>query len=114
MNTKITTPSYLAIFDLDETLIAADSASRWNHFLVEKGLAPVSLLTHEHAMMTAYAKDTLDMTSYMTATLEPLKGKKPHIINSWLMTLFMRLLLQQYTPRHLIVLNGIKNVVIIF
>lgn len=80
MNTKITTPSYLAIFDLDETLIAADSASLWNHFLVEKGLAPVSLLTHEHAMMTAYAKGTLDMTSYMTATLEPLKGKKPHII----------------------------------
>ncbi len=73
-------PSYLAIFDLDETLIAADSARLWNHFLVEKGLAPSSLLTHEHAMMAAYTKGSLDMDHYMKTTLEPLKGKTPHTI----------------------------------
>ncbi|WP_297476812.1 HAD family hydrolase [uncultured Photobacterium sp.] len=79
-NNNITMPSYLAIFDLDETLIAADSARLWSHFLVEKGLAPVALLTHETAMMTAYAKGTIDMNSYMTTTLEPLKGKNPNEI----------------------------------
>lgn len=80
MNIKVAMPFYLAIFDLDETLIAADSARLWSHFLVKKGLAPLSLLTHEQAMIAAYAKGTLDMASYMTTTLEPLKGKTPHII----------------------------------
>ncbi|WP_240345681.1 HAD family phosphatase [Photobacterium sp. Alg240-V54] len=72
---KATMPTYLAIFDLDETLIAADSASLWNNFIVTKGLAPVSLLAQEQAMITAYSKGTLDMDSYMAATLAPLKGK---------------------------------------
>ncbi|MEC6798474.1 HAD family hydrolase [Photobacterium sp. S4TG1] len=79
-NIETAMPTYLAIFDLDETLIAADSARLWNHFLVEKGLAPSSLLTHEHAMMAAYTKGSLDMDNYMTITLEPLKGKTPHTI----------------------------------
>lgn len=79
-NIKPIMPTYLAIFDLDETLIAADSASLWNKFIVAKGLAPLSLLTQEHAMMTAYSKGTLDMDSYMTATLAPLKGKSHHQI----------------------------------
>ncbi|SMY15842.1 HAD family hydrolase [Photobacterium aquimaris] len=72
---KSTMPTYLAIFDLDETLIAADSASLWNNFIVAKGLAPASLLAQEQAMMTAYSKGTLDMDSYMATTLAPLKGK---------------------------------------
>lgn len=74
-NTQTIMPTYLAIFDLDETLIAADSASLWNHFIVAKGLAPISLLSEEQAMMAAYTKGTLDMDSYMAATLAPLKGK---------------------------------------
>lgn len=74
-NIQTTMPTYLAIFDLDETLIAADSASLWNHFIVAKGLGPISLLTEEQTMMRAYGKGTLNMDSYMTATLALLKGK---------------------------------------
>ncbi|OAN13117.1 hydrolase [Photobacterium jeanii] len=66
---------YLAIFDLDETLIAADSASLWAAFLVEQQLARPNLLTEEQEMMVAYAKGDMDMHTYMQATLEPLKGK---------------------------------------
>ncbi|WP_256384310.1 HAD family hydrolase [Photobacterium toruni] len=79
-NSNITMPSYLAIFDLDETLIAADTTHLWHHFLVEKGLAPPSLLTHENTMMAADAKDSLNMSSYITTTLEPLTGKSLHTI----------------------------------
>lgn len=65
---------YLAIFDLDETLIAADSASLWSVFIVEKGLASESLLAEEQELMKAYAKGTLDMHDYMQATLKPIAG----------------------------------------
>ncbi|MCW8328620.1 HAD-IB family hydrolase [Photobacterium sp. SDRW27] len=65
---------YLAIFDLDETLIAADSASLWSAFIVEKGLASNSLLAEEQELMKAYVKGTLDMNAYMQATLKPIAG----------------------------------------
>ncbi|MCQ1059263.1 HAD family hydrolase [Photobacterium sp. DNB23_23_1] len=65
---------YLAIFDLDETLIAADSASLWSAYLVEKGVAPSTLLVEEKQMMQAYAKGKMDMESYMQATLKPMIG----------------------------------------
>ncbi|GAB6260575.1 HAD family hydrolase [Photobacterium sp. R1] len=65
----------LAIFDLDETLIAADSASLWVKFLVDKGLASEHLLEQEQALMQDYAKGKMDMQSYMTATLAPISGK---------------------------------------
>ncbi|MGF1872676.1 HAD family hydrolase [Photobacterium indicum] len=73
-NHKKTIKPYLAIFDLDETLIAADSASLWNTFLVQKGLAPQTLLEEEQRLMQAYAEGTLDMNTYMEATLQPIKG----------------------------------------
>lgn len=65
---------YLAIFDLDETLIAADSASLWSAYLVDKGVAPSTLLVDEKEMMEAYAKGQMDMNSYMQATLKPMIG----------------------------------------
>ncbi|MEZ8095010.1 HAD-IB family hydrolase [Photobacterium swingsii] len=66
---------YLAIFDLDDTLIAADSASLWTAFLVEQGIALPALQAEEEEMMLAYAKGDMDMHSYMRATLAPLIGK---------------------------------------
>lgn len=64
----------LAIFDLDETLIAADSASLWVRFLVNKGLALPLLIEQEQNLMKDYAKGSMDMQSYMTATLAPIAG----------------------------------------
>ncbi|MDO6705945.1 HAD family phosphatase [Photobacterium sp. 1_MG-2023] len=65
----------LAIFDLDETLIAADSASLWVSFIVEKGLADERLIAQERALMKDYAKGSMDMQAYMAATLAPIAGK---------------------------------------
>ena len=65
---------YLAVFDLDETLIAADSASLWSAYLVEQGIAPASLLATEQAMMVDYSQGNMDMNAYMAATLAPLVG----------------------------------------
>lgn len=73
---------YLAVFDLDETLIAADSASLWIAYLVEQGIAPASLLEEEQEMMKAYAKGEMDMDAYMAATLKPIAGMDYQALNA--------------------------------
>ncbi|WP_305374562.1 HAD family hydrolase [Photobacterium leiognathi] len=72
----------LAIFDLDETLIAADSASLWIAYMVKHNLASEELQQQEEAMMKAYAQGKLDMADYMRATLAPMVGKSQQEINT--------------------------------
>ncbi len=79
-NLAMSNKPYLAIFDLDETLIAADSASLWSEFITTKGLASKSQLAEEQELMTAYAKGTLDMNTYMQATLKPIIGMDSHTL----------------------------------
>lgn len=73
----------LAIFDLDDTLIAGDSASLWLHFLVEEGLADSGLLPREAEMMRAYHQGRLEMDDYMRVTLAPLAGRPTAEIAQW-------------------------------
>lgn len=67
--------SVLAIFDMDETVIACDSSTLWLAYLVEKGLAPPEMLEAENAMMQSYHRGELSMQTYMDYTLRPLAGK---------------------------------------
>ncbi|TFF71972.1 HAD family hydrolase [Aeromonas taiwanensis] len=66
----------LALFDLDETLIAGDSASLWLEYMVAQGLAPVDMVAEEQAMMSLYHQGKMDMHQYMAFTLQPLAGKE--------------------------------------
>ncbi|MEZ6962035.1 MULTISPECIES: HAD family hydrolase [unclassified Aeromonas] len=65
----------LALFDLDETLIAGDSASLWLEYMVAEGLAPAEMIAEEQAMMSLYHQGKMDMHQYMAFTLRPLAGK---------------------------------------
>ncbi|MGY3859503.1 HAD family hydrolase [Aeromonas intestinalis] len=65
----------LALFDLDETLIAGDSASLWLAYMVTEGLAPEAMIAEEQAMMSLYHQGKMDMHQYMAFTLQPLAGK---------------------------------------
>ncbi|OYD25702.1 HAD family hydrolase [Oceanimonas baumannii] len=67
----------LAIFDLDETLIAGDSATLWLEFLAKRGLVSDALLAEERRLMEDYYAGTLDMNAYMALTLAPLEGQRP-------------------------------------
>ncbi|WP_107850645.1 HAD family hydrolase [Oceanimonas marisflavi] len=67
----------LAIFDLDETLIAGDSATLWLTFLAERGLVSKALLAEERRLMDDYYAGTLDMNVYMALTLSPIEGRRP-------------------------------------
>lgn len=73
-NQAMSSKPYLAVFDLDETLIAADSASLWSEFIYEKGLASETHLAEERELTSAYTNGTMDMDRYMQATLKPIIG----------------------------------------
>lgn len=66
----------LAIFDLDETLIAGDCASLWSHEMARlEWVDGERFLKHEAHLMTEYALGRLAMEDYMAYTLEPLVGR---------------------------------------
>lgn len=73
----------LAIFDMDETVIACDSATLWLNYLVAQGLAPAEMLRVEKAMMADYHRGALSMQSYMDYTLTPLSGKAVDMVGHW-------------------------------
>ena len=67
----MTKPLY--IFDLDETLIGADSSVLWNAFLVEKSLVTdPGFLAQDKYMMGLYAQGEMGMQEYLNFCMKPL------------------------------------------
>lgn len=62
----------LALFDLDETLIRADSASLWIEYLRDIAWVDQGFQQQEQAMMENYASGKMSMQEYMQFTLQPL------------------------------------------
>ena len=66
----------LAIFDLDNTLLAGDSDHRWGEFLCEQGLVEAGNFQEKNDQFYAdYRAGTLDMRAYLDFVLAPLAGK---------------------------------------
>ena len=69
----MTKPLY--IFDLDETLIGADSSVLWNAFLVEKSLVTdPDFLAQDKYMMDLYAQGKMSMPEYLNFCMKPLQN----------------------------------------
>ena len=63
----------LALFDLDNTLIAGDSDHAWGQFVVEKGLVDESAFALKNDQFYAdYEQGVLDASAYLRFALEPL------------------------------------------
>ncbi|BFM13980.1 HAD family hydrolase [Maricurvus nonylphenolicus] len=63
----------LAIFDLDNTLIAGDSDHSWGEFIVEQGLVDVEHYRAENdRFYREYENGGLDVNEYLRFALEPL------------------------------------------
>lgn len=68
----------LAIFDLDNTLIAGDSDYSWGEFLVAKALVDVDHYRQQNQRFYEdYQAGTLDIFAYQAFSLEPLAALKP-------------------------------------
>jgi HAD superfamily hydrolase (TIGR01490 family) len=74
----MTTAPKLALFDLDNTLLAGDSDHAWGEFLIDRGL--VDEATHRaqnDAFYAQYTRGELDIHGYVAFTLQPILELPP-------------------------------------
>lgn len=63
----------LALFDLDNTLLAGDSDHAWGEFLIERGLVDeASHRAQNDAFYAQYERGELDIHGYVAFTLQPI------------------------------------------
>lgn len=63
----------LAIFDLDNTLIAGDSDHGWGEFMVAQGMVDADLYKHTNDQFYAdYERGEMDLQAYLNFSLAPL------------------------------------------
>lgn len=66
-------PVTLAIFDLDNTLLAGDSDHGWGEFLVEEGLVDVAEYQQKNDYyLQQYQLGSLNIHEYLEFSLQPL------------------------------------------
>jgi HAD superfamily hydrolase (TIGR01490 family) len=74
----------LAIFDLDNTLIADDSDYLWGQFLVDQGIVNKAYYEEANAKFyDAYKQGTLDITEFLHFSLKPLADNTPDDLYRW-------------------------------
>ena len=73
----------LALFDLDNTLLAGDSDYLWGCFLVEKGLVDKQLYEEANERFyRQYAEGELDIHEFLRFALTPLASNDPELLDS--------------------------------
>jgi len=74
----------LALFDLDNTLLACDSDYEWGQFLVDRGvLERASYEAQNAAYFEQYKAGTLDIHEYLGFALRPLAEHSPEDLARW-------------------------------
>src|SRR5918992_6305478 len=74
----------LALFDLDNTLLAGDSDYEWGQFLVDRGvLDREAYEAQNRAYYEQYAAGTLDIHEYLGFALRPLAAHSPPDLARW-------------------------------
>lgn len=74
----------LAIFDLDNTLLAGDSDHAWGEFACEAGLVDaVEFGARNDAFYEDYKAGELDIDAYLRHALSPLVGQPAALIADW-------------------------------
>ncbi len=74
----------LAIFDLDNTLIAGDSDHLWGEFVCELGIVDAAEFgPRNREFYAAYQNGTLDIDAYLRFALSSLVGRPADTLSAW-------------------------------
>ncbi len=74
----------LAIFDLDNTLIAGDSDNLWGQFVCEQGIADAEEYGRQNDQFYEdYKTGELDIDAYLRFALSTLVGQPPETLAQW-------------------------------
>jgi HAD superfamily hydrolase (TIGR01490 family) len=90
----------LAIFDLDNTLLAGDSDHAWGEFLCRKGYVDAATYRAKNdRFYRDYCRGELDVYAYQRFSLSPLKGKSPQQLADWHREFMLSTVKQLWLPR---------------
>ena len=90
----------LALFDLDNTLLAGDSDYEWGQFLVERGvLARDDYEAQNARYFEQYEAGTLDIHEYLGFALRPLAAHTPQALAAWHADFMRSRILPMIAPR---------------
>lgn len=74
----------LALFDLDNTLLAGDSDYLWGQFLVTQGIVDGARYEQENQRFyRAYENGTLDIAAFLNFSLRVLAAHEPERLQAW-------------------------------
>lgn len=74
----------LAIFDLDNTLLAGDSDYLWGQFLVDQGIVDRDFYEQTNARFyQQYREGNLDIAQFLQFALKPLADNEPAALYAW-------------------------------
>ncbi|KAF0191172.1 MAG: HAD-superfamily hydrolase [Gammaproteobacteria bacterium] len=74
----------LAIFDLDNTLLAGDSDYLWGRFLIEQGVVPRDQYERDNQRYyDDYTRGNLDILEFLAFQLRPLAAHDPALLRQW-------------------------------
>jgi HAD superfamily hydrolase (TIGR01490 family) len=74
----------LALFDLDNTLLAGDSDYEWGQFLVDRGVVEREVYEAQNRVYyQQYVAGTLDIHEYLGFALRPLADHSPQELARW-------------------------------
>lgn len=91
LNTHICRPAHanissmqLSLFDLDNTLLAADSDHLWGEYLVQIGAVDAEYYREKNdAFYADYQAGCLDINAFLAFTLKPLTQHSPEQLHTW-------------------------------
>ncbi|HKM16497.1 MAG TPA: HAD family hydrolase [Marinospirillum sp.] len=96
----------LALFDLDNTLIAGDSDHAWGEFLVNKGLVDADEYKKANdRYYAAYQQGTLDIHDYLAFSLRPLTQYSTQAMLAWRALFIEESILPLMLPKAVALLN---------
>lgn len=74
----------IALFDLDNTLLAGDSDQLWGEFLIEQGIVDHALYQRENdRFYQEYKQGTLDIHEFLAFSLKPLAEHDMATLQAW-------------------------------
>jgi HAD superfamily hydrolase (TIGR01490 family) len=90
----------LALFDLDNTLLACDSDYEWGQYLVDRGvLDRATYESQNRAYYDQYVAGTLDIHEYLGFALRPLAQHTPEDLARWHADFMSARIAPAITPR---------------
>jgi HAD superfamily hydrolase (TIGR01490 family) len=97
----------LALFDLDNTLLAGDSDYEWGQFLVDRGvLDREEYEAQNREYYEQYAAGTLDIHEYLGFALRPLADHGPADLRRWHDEFMRARIVPMITPRARALVRG--------